>query len=320
MLLEIFKSNKSIVGVLVVMLSVILWVPGFFISHETILETQVASFNGLEFLFAPRWLNVLLTALIIAGQAVLLNYIVNSNKVLKSNSFLVGLFYVLLNGVGLVLFSLNLIIVVNIFVLLLIHQLFKLYNLQQANASLFNLGFFVGISVVLYNPLIVLLPLAIFGIAYVRTPKGKDFLVLLIGFLIPFIYWFTYLYLTNELVATIDNYVLFYTDEVDNAIATNYYFLGFISFLSVLAVFNLFLTIGKNVTKTRKLLMMVLLLFGVLACTYFFRTQDCRATYLLLVVPISIILANFFTGIKRRGIGELVFILLIVTILLDYFL
>ncbi|MCB9360563.1 MAG: hypothetical protein H6587_08255 [Flavobacteriales bacterium] len=320
MLLEIFKSNKSIVGVLVVILSVVLWIPGFFISHETILATPIVNFNGIDFLFAPRWLNVLLTTLLISGQAIYLNFIVSENKLFKSNSFLVALFYVLLNGAGLVLFSLNLILVVNTFVLLLIHQLFKLYNLQQATTTLFNLGFFVGIATVLYNPLIVLLPLAFFGIAYVRTPKGKDFLILLIGLLVPFIYWLTYLYLTNQLITIIDNYVLFHTDKADKAIATNYYFLGFISLLSVLAVLNLVLTIGRNVVKTRKLLMMVLLLLGVCSVTYFFSTQNYRVTYLILTVPVAIVLANFFTSIKKRIIGELIFMLLIATILFDYFL
>ena len=320
MLLEIFKSNKSIVGVLIVILSVVLWIPGFFISHETILATPIVGFSGVDFLFTPRWLNVIFTALLISGQAVYLNYIVSVNKLFKSNSFLAALFYVLLNGAGLVLFSLNLILIVNTFVLLLLHQLFKLYNLQQATTTLFNLGFFVGIAIVLYNPLIVLLPLTIFGIAYVRTPKGKDFLILLIGLLVPFVYWITYLYLTNQLITTIDNYVLFHTNEVDKVVTTNYYFLGFVSLLSILAMLNLILTIGRNVVKTRKLLMMVLLLLGVSSVTFLFSTQDYRVTYLILTVPVAIVLANFLTSIKKRIIGELIFILLIVSILLDYFL
>lgn len=320
MLLEIFKSNKSIVGVLVVILSIGLWIPGFFISQEVILKTLAANFNGIDFLFSPRWLNVILTSLLISGQAIYLNYIVSSNKLFKSNSFLVALFYVLLNGAGLVLFSLNLILIVNTFVLLLLHQLFKLYNLQQASTTLFNLGFFVGIATVLYNPLIVLLPLTIFGIAYVRTPKGKDFLILLTGLLVPFIYWLTYLYLTNQLITIIDNYVLFHTNKVDKVTITNYYFLSFVSFLSILAILHLILSIGRNVVKTRKLLMMVLLLLGVCLVTYLFKTQDARITYLILTVPVAIVLANFFTSVKKRILGELIFILLIVTILLDYFL
>jgi hypothetical protein len=320
MLLEIFKSNKSIVGVLVVILSVVLWIPGFFISHETILATPIVSFSGVDFLFTPRWLNVLLTTLLIGGQAVYVNYIASVNKLFKSNSFLAALFYVLLNGAGLVLFSLNLILIVNTFVLLLLHQLFKLYNLQQAATTLFNIGFFVGLATVFYNPLIVLLPLAIYGIAYIRTPKGKDFLILLIGLLVPFTYWTTYLYLTNQLITTIDNYVLFHIDKVDKVVTTNYYFLGFVSLLSILAVLNLILTIGRNVVKTRKLLMMVLLLLGVCSVTYLFSTQDYRVTYLILTVPLAILLANLFTSIKKRILSELIFILLIVTILLDYFL
>jgi hypothetical protein len=320
MLLQIFKSNQTIVGLIVVLLSVLLWIPGFFVSQALILESGAVAFNGVNFLFEPRWLNVLLTSLLISGQAIFLNSIINSHKVLKSNTFLVALFYVLINGSAFVLFSLNLILIVNTFILLMLHQLFLLYNASQANGTLFNLGLFVGVASVLYHPLIVLFPLTIFCIAYIRTPKGKDFLILIIGFLVPFFYWVTYLYLTNHLVTTIDNYFLYHRDAVDKGIAFNNYFLYVLGILTLAAFFNLITTLGRKVVKTRKLLITVLLLIIVSATTFLFKSQDFRATYLLLSVPIAILLAHFFLDMKRKMLAELMFVVLLVSLVLGYFL
>ena len=320
MLLQIFKSNQSIVGLIVVLLTVLLWIPGFFVSQEMILNIEVVKFNGFDFLFEPRWFNVVLTSLLIGGQAIFLNYIINSHKVLKSKTFLVALFYVLINGSAFVLFSLNLILVVNTFILLMLHQLFMLYNSVQANARLFNLGFFVGVVAVLYNPLIILFPLVIFSITYVRTPKGKDFLILIIGLLVPFIYWSAYLYLTNQLITTIDNYLLFHQDTVEKGIILNSYFLYGLGLLTLAAIFNLLTTLGRKVVKTRKLLIIVLLLLLVSSATYFYNTQNFRVTYLLLGIPVAIILAHFFLNMKRKMLAELIFVMLIVGLVLDYFL
>mgnify|MGYP003654081629 CR=1 FL=1 len=320
MLLQIFKSNQSIVGLLVVLFSVLLWVPGFFVSQEEIVKLGIVTFNEFDFLFQPRWLNVFLTSLLIGGQAIFLNYIINSNKVLKSTTFLVALFYVLIYGSAFGLFSLNLILIVNTFVLLVLHQLFMLYNSTQVNATLFNLGFFVGIASVLYNPLLILFPLVIFSIAYIRTPKGKDFLILIIGFLIPFIYWVSYLYLTNQLIPIIDNYLLFHYAVVDKGIFANSYFLYLLGLFSIIAIFNMLAMLGRKVVKTRKLLIIVLLLLLVSLATYFYRMQDFRVTYLILGVPIAIILAHFFLNMKRKMLAELIFVMLIVGLVLDYFL
>ncbi len=320
MLLEIFKSNKSIVGVLAIILSVVLWIPGFYISQDIIELTPTLNFNSTNFLFEPRWLNIIVTSLLVGFQAVFLNFIVNSHKVLKSNSFLAALFYVLLNGAGLVLFSLNLILVVNTFVLLMLYSLFKLYGLQNANATIFNLGMFLGISFVLHSHFIVLFPIAVFTITYVRTSNVKDYIILLIGFLVPGIYWLTYLFLNDELLQFITEYEFIQNVAASNSIEKGYYFLVVLSVISIAAVFNLITTIGRNVVKVRKL--QVIIVFLTLACLiiFLFRLGDYTTIYLIMVLPLSIVLANLFVNIKRRGLAELGFIILLVSLLLDYFL
>jgi hypothetical protein len=64
----------------------------------------------------------------------------------------------------------------------------------------------------------------------------------------------------------------------------------------------------------------VLLLIIVSATTFLFKSQDFRATYLLLSVPIAILLAHFFLDMKRKMLAELMFVVLLVSLVLGYFL
>lgn len=320
MLLQIFKSNQSIVGLLVVLLTIALWVPGFFISQEIILSKASTKFNDIFFLFEPKWINVLLTSFLIGGQAIFLNYIINSQKLLKSNTFLVALFYVIINSAGGLIFSLNSIVIANTFILLILHQIFKLYNVSSANSIIFNLGLFIGVATVIYLPLISLLLLGLIAITYVKPPKGKDFLILLIGFFVPIIYWVTYLYLTNQISTITKGIDIF---KISFTVQENYdwsYFTIVFWIIVFISLFNLIVSLGRNVMKIKKLLMISLLLMFFCGLTTFISNQNYLITYLLLSIPSAIFIAHFFSNIKRKILGELLLIIIIAAVVLDYFL
>lgn len=319
MLLEIFKSNKSIVGVLVVISSITLWVPGFFTVSGASINISSIGMGSVNFLFEPKWLNIILTSILIGGQALYLNYIINTHKLLKTTSHLVALFFVLLSGSGLFDFSLNVIIVANSFVLLAFGQLFRLYNLPEATSTLFNLGLYVGLATLIYSPLIVLFPLALFTLSYVRSPKGRDFIVVLIGFALPLLYWGTYLFLTDGLFGFIENSVLFPKGEASNSLMVSYYFVYTIGAISLLSFFYLIVSMGRNVVKTRKLSVVVILLL--LSClSTILLNQHYILTFLILVIPLTVLISNFVENIKKRWQRELIFLVLIAALILDYFL
>ena len=319
MLLEIFKSNKRIVGGLIVLLSIILWVPGFFVDGGINVNANSVSLGGINFLFEPKWLNIVLTSILIGGQGLFLNYTITTHKLLKTNSYLVALFYVLLNGCGLFIFSLSAIIVANSFVLLAVSQLFKLYNLSQATSTLFNLGLFVGLASIIYFPFIVFFFIALFSLSYICSPKGRDFLVVFIGAGLPFLYWGVYLFLTNDVFKFLESFILFPQEVNSTIIGAHYYFLYAIGAVGVLSFIYLLISLGRNVAKTRKLLVVVLVMTLVCGCTLFF-TQKYSWTYLVMIIPGAIVIANFMENIKKRWQRELIFYTLVFSLVLDYFL
>lgn len=321
MLLKIFKSNQRIMGVIVVIFSIVLWVPGYFKQLYLSTDSELLFSNFYHYLFSIQWLNILFTSLLIGFQALFLNYFINNQKLIKVNSYLVAFFYVLLNGANYYLFSFNAVVFSNTFLLLGLYQLFKLYNLTSATSILFNAGLLFGLSVIIYPPYIILFILVWIGLSYLRTPKLNDYIVALVGLLIPFIYWVSYQFIQDEItIVTLNVFFAEHLLKPDIDLVSNNYFFYLLAFFILLALFNTIGFLNRSVVKIRKLLVIVLLLAAISFLILLLNNNDLMGLYLLLIIPFSVLLANFVSNIKKSWQGELMIILLVGVIIISYFL
>lgn len=322
MVIRIFKTNQVIANAFVLLLSILLWIPGYFVVVKINLPNySLFNFFGAWLLEMPS-LQVFITSVLIGLQAIFLNHIVNEEKLIKGNSHLVGLFFVVLNAAASLLLSINPIVVVNFFVLGVMYFFFKLYTLTNAKSFLFNAGLLIGLGSLIFSPLLVLFPLLWIVLSYLRTPSIKDFFITLFGVVLPFIYFVSYIYLTDQLfkISYIDwlfNKTVF---EVEHLSTSYYYYLGVLAVLLVFGVANLFLNLVREVVKTRKLYIVIFLLTLFLFTTIFFNKENVLALYVLLTVPFAVFLANYFNQIKREWLAELYFTMLCLGIVAGYFL
>jgi hypothetical protein len=79
-------------------------------------------------------IQVFITSVLIGLQAVFLNYIINEEKLIKGNTHLVGLFFVVLNAAASLFLSFNPIIIVNFFVLGVLFLIYALATGLQLTA------------------------------------------------------------------------------------------------------------------------------------------------------------------------------------------
>lgn len=322
MVIRIFKTNQVIANAFVLLLSILLWIPGYFVVVKINLPTySLFNFFGAWLIEMPS-LQVFITSVLIGLQAIFLNHIVNEEKLIKGNSHLVGLFFVVLNAAASLLLSINPIVIVNFFVLGVIYFFFKLYTVTNAKSFLFNAGLLIGLGSLIFSPLLVLFPLLWIVLSYLRTPSIKDFFITLFGVVLPFIYFVSYIYLTDQLfkISYIDwlfNKTIF---EVEHFPTSYYYYLGVLVILLVFSIANLFLNLVREVVKTRKLYIVIFLLTLFLFTTIFFNKENMLALYVLLTVPFAVFLANYFNQIKREWLAELYFTMLCLGIAAGYFL
>lgn len=318
MIVKIFKTNQIIANIFIVLLAVLLLIPGYF----SVIELNLANYSLFNFDIKNRFFNVLLTSLLIGFEGVFLNFIINQEKLIKGNTHLIGLFYVVLNSAVSILFSINPIIISNAFIITVLFLFFKLYSLNNAKTLLFNTGLLLGMSVLIYAPLFCLFPLIWIVLSYTRTPNFRDFFVSLFGFLLPFTYLFAYLYLNNKLYTS--NYIdwIYYPSVFLIQILNKpyiYYLVVLIGFV-LLAFFSMFFQLGRDVIKDRKLFIVLILLSLFLIATVIFNREDYNSLYILLTIPFSVFLANYFNKLKKEWLAEVFFTILFLGILGGYFL
>ena len=87
MLIRVFKSNQKLVNGLVFLLVFLLWLPAFFIQLEIVIPECITT--------NLKWLDISICILLIASQSVYLNIIVNEYKLLKENSHLTSLMFLI---------------------------------------------------------------------------------------------------------------------------------------------------------------------------------------------------------------------------------
>ncbi len=76
---------------------------------------------------------------------------------------------------------------------------FSIYHKARAFSGILNAGILFGISALIYPPFILLFPVFWIAIARMKQPSWRDFVVVLMGFLIPVWLYGSYLFLSNHL-------------------------------------------------------------------------------------------------------------------------
>ncbi|OFY89387.1 MAG: hypothetical protein A3K10_16855 [Bacteroidetes bacterium RIFCSPLOWO2_12_FULL_31_6] len=321
MLISVFKSNQKLVNGFSIIVVFCLWLPLFW-HNNSIVINKYSVFNVISAINNIKLLSFAFAVLLISAQAIYINHIVNHFKIIANNTHLVSLFYVLWCAANSSLLIVTPILIANSFLLLAVYQLFNMYGAERVYSLAFNSGLLVAIAMLIYLPAVLFLPLLWVVLIYTKTPNWREFVISMVGFAVPVIFYLTYYLITNQLTAllndTPNNHLIFLKEQLPVSHFGRSFFYASIV-VGLLALINLIINIDKNVVKIRKLLLMVMLMLLFFGCSLFINSFDYLATYLLVGLPFSILLANYFNQMKRLWFSELIFLGLIVTLIFSYF-
>ncbi len=314
MLIGVFKSNQKLVNGLVVLLTVLLWISSCFMEYGN---------EGTNFISTGAQLfDVIISITLISIQAIYLNIIVNEYKLVENNSHITSLMFVIFNSCFPLMFGLNEVVIANTFVLLGIHQLLRLYDTKGGFALSFNAGLLISVATVIYLPNGVFLLFLWFGLIYMISPKWRDFVITLIGFSIPIIYVVSYNFVFGDLSTfELKSYVFGIfnmTWEELSMFGKSLVFM--ISGLILLALLRVTNGLNNGALRTRKMFVVIIFMVFFGMGTLLLNGADFLATFVVLTVPLSIIVANFFQEIKKQWMAELLFMSLLGIVIINYFL
>lgn len=127
---------------------------------------------------------------LVLGNALLLNFLFNTNTFYDRNSYIVSLLYIVLMSFYHSFYQFDGVLIGHLFLIFSLFQLFKLENNQDGRKIAFNSGFLFGVAASFHPPLIFSLPVLWLMITRIRPFVFRETLLATSGFVIPLIYGF----------------------------------------------------------------------------------------------------------------------------------
>jgi len=146
----------------------------------------------------PPLVLIILFQAIILSQAIRLNVLLSQLKMFQQISYLPAFTYIILTALFPYWDVISSGLVANSLIIWILVKLLRLYDQKQPQTIEFNIGLIVGGSILLYEPIAILIPVVLFALTIIRPFKLTEWLVLLMGVTLPFYFIFAYVFLTNQ--------------------------------------------------------------------------------------------------------------------------
>ncbi|MCW5906793.1 MAG: hypothetical protein KIS94_02955 [Chitinophagales bacterium] len=258
-----------------------------------------------------------LSALLNFFQALLVNRIVNENKMTAKKTYLPGAVFIVFTSFFKQTLVLSPASVALTFIILAVAALFRLARKEKAYGDVYDIGFLSAVVLLLYFPTVIFILFAFIGIATVRTFHYREWVAMLLGFVTPFFVAFTVYFVSgtspNSFLpsAWLSGLAFSFTDKLTIATFT---------FLS-LAVFALVpLVLQSALIQVRKFTTLMVILFFLLVPAFFLQQKVSLSYFVLFGLPVAVVASMISVQLKRSIIAEVMHIILILLVLAGQYL
>ncbi len=306
--------DRSVVNVLLVLLLSV----GVHI-HPPIPVQVVATItdyhNGLFSYFLANYIyslpvavQIVLFHALIVTQALRINMVTQDLRMFAAVNYVPAMTYVLLTGLLMQSDIITETLVSNSLTLWIFIKLSRLYNNPDPKTLLFNIGIIAGISILLFHPFSILIMVVLFALAVVRPFRIAEWLVLLMGILLPYYFVFIGLFLKNKfaLAPTFLPTISFGSPlhSLDKLYLIN---IGFVAFALLVGLYQLQLHVGRLVIQIRKNWgVMMVLLFTLLVSPFIFSSLGPQML-LMGLLPVTAAISNGYSNPKNLLLPNFLF-------------
>lgn len=312
--------NIAILCAIGIVLSIFVYQTGISIHSENLFG------NFIHDYFFPNWNfhissigSHIITFVIIMFQALFVNKICNEYKILGNPNFLVALVYFILSFFVLSVWNLSPILISNFIMIYILYRLLKLYHIEKAYFSTFDLGFLIGISSIIYLPSIFNFLTIWMALSIFRPFNWREWVTPLIG--LGTVYFLSWVFgFWNDILGKWTVLGLQFS-ELNPFVLPEFQFNNTFYFplasLAILFFFFLFVlkdNFYKRIVHVRK---SIQLMFGILLVNFlsYFIQNDPDSTHFILCVPVlSVYLGYYFYYAEKKWFYESLFLLLLLSI------
>ena len=198
-MLSFFRTNQQIANLFLIIYTLLLRGSVFFVFPEgSIASGGVFSKSLFSIISQESLFSFLFASFLIFLQGAVINLIVAQFRISSEVSLLPGVFFILLASAIPEFLFLSPALIANSFLILVLLELFAVYKKYQPAGNIYNTGFWVGLASLFYVPDLFFIILVLVGLGSLKAFKFKERIVVLTGFITPYILTGVYFFWTDR--------------------------------------------------------------------------------------------------------------------------
>ncbi len=319
MILRLLKSSSPFIYVLFLLIGILFWLgsliqpaPYSFFDGE---NANVFYFPIFKITTKLPGLQVVLSLILALFTAFLIQQVSSRFALINARTKLPIAVYIIFIGGFTTLHTLHPVYFASIFLLLGINSLFSIFNNPKPQTDIFNAGLFIAIGTLFYFNLIVILPAFLIAISVLRRErKWREFLILIVGFVIPSLFALSYAFVTDQMNTV---FITFQKNIITpvNYFKNNFPLLGYLILLVLLTLIGsvkIMQQYDSMKVSTRKYYLVLFIIFIFSMISYVFVPAASLEMLVISVLPVTFLVSNLFTSIQSGFWRELLFTMLVV--------
>jgi hypothetical protein len=318
------RSHSPVSLILIPLLGIVLWLPGFLHPGQTIEEPFMPLYGSLNgFFLAHPLVGTITGFIILMGEAFLLNFLLQQHQILTRKNWLPALLTVVFGSCSSGLLWPLPEQLAGLLILAALYLLLGTYRQDRALSPIFNSGVLLGLASLFYFPAFLFFFFFFIVVIMLRPFVWREWLMLLIGFLLPFIYSGFWFFWNDQLEISTQVYLI--NPILDRSfflkLDTSDYFLTAVTLLLIVVSTGRLLSSSlTSALKTKKGI-------GVMTWLMFFSLvvllpapNFASGSFRFVIYPLAFLASNYFLAARRLWIAESIFTLLLIGIGISYWL
>ncbi len=322
MFTRIFKSDYMYQLAFIVFAAVIIWIRSLLFLTPLCNAPEISPLYAilLKVITNNSIILVILAFTLLFIQSLEIKRAFSTNELINRKDLLVTFIYLLMMSSSTELYTIHPILFANLFLIFSLQYILGIYGKPDSFESVFNASILISIASLFYFPSIYFIIFIWLSFIIYRLYAWREWVVSLIGLSIPYLYLFSYYYVTDQLKAKCLTYIEFFKNNHRTTFHPdegNYIFFTVIGLMSTYIIFNILNRLTEKSIYYRKKVLVLSMFLLMSFLTLIFSGKYFTYHLSIVFIPLSFFFSTHIQQIKRMVISELFFIILIIAMVLN---
>jgi len=276
----------------------------------------------INYIGTNQLLAVGLAFFLVLAASLIFNYTLEKNKLSEVNSLIPAMTFIIIFSLVPSLQTLHAALIPGILMIIVLDYVFDIYSQEEAYLKVFNSGFLIAISSFFYFPSIVFILFIWLTFILYRLYSWREWIIVLFGFITPYLLLWTYFFWTDELTQVFHAYGQYFTPKTMvnfrfDLTILNYFSLALVVVIFIRAFFLQTINLQENVISIRKRFWAVILFLLVSVTSFMVSGNLAEIHFVFIQISFALIIQGLLFKLKKYFWTDLLLGFLIVMILIN---